>query len=796
MNKTKFLAILALPAMFVACTQEEVVTESANNVDLSSRKVIENVTLNFNTGIESRATLGDAAWNKYQLDPATDGVGAALVDQPISQDGSYMAQLTASNACGVENNYEVVEYISTNYKYYVSGEQWKTDALMVEGNYVFYAPYNAKHLTRTAISAAVPSIQNVKSGADDRNALKEFYESGNPVFAGYKFLPAVGQSAIIDVKMQHLFAYPLFTLVNKVDFRTPEQIAEEEDPVYKDIKIVKVEVKGGQPLAYKFNHDKIKDELHGNHVTLEDNEAWDATKHEDNVTTDLLDENGDGAKITVNMGAGITIPAEGKISFHLVLPAAAYEEGIEIVAYDEEGNTYTIDSKQVRTGLTLNPGYRYPAQEYDTDENNSTESVLKESKGSLLTYVLTEQNGRPSNIADNDDFIRYLKSLTVRYNTLKELERKGEGQELAEDEFVLNEDAEIIVNNELIDALIKYNYNRSEGGSVKFLSNVTIAQDVVVESAAVEDGYATLKIKSTSGAYNYAYTVIVPAQETGNITTAGTYVVSEGKINVTAEDKPVNVIVTGNVTYESGEGKITSLNVVKNGTLTLNDNIENLGKITINADATLNISKNVLVAKVLNNFGTINNSGVMYGEANHNEYLINVMSADAITKAATGYGEINNTVLGDVIAGATQTVTWTGNYKTTYSTGSKNYASKGITKVIMTNAELKQTTVAMLNEPFKGCNVSDIEFKNLTSMTIAEGGNFEGVTLWFSASDICTWTGSALNAPSFTNAKVAVATGSAVQVEYAKVTGVKVAPNALWKGSISAANSTGSVNVN
>lgn len=355
MNKTKFLAALAIPALLAACSQDEF-TENATNqkVDLSNRKVLENVVLNFgDADALTRGTIGTTAYNSYKW-TSEDGVGACIIDAPAAAGG-----------------YDIKDYISSNYKYYYTADnQWKTDALMVEGNYMFYSPYSEKHLVRSNIVAKVPTTQNVLTKTDDNNPIKEFYESGNTVFVGYKFLPAEEQPKVIDVTMRHIFAYPLFTLTNLYNTEKDEN----KPAVYPEIKIVKVVLtaKGGNfNVGFVADNAKIEAKLKaadGNGL------VWDADKHSIAATEDILkvatDAQGNkitAKEITINLGEGITLKGEESLSFHAVLPAAAYDQGIEAVAYDADGNNYSVSSKEARTGLTLNPGYRYPAQEYNKD---------------------------------------------------------------------------------------------------------------------------------------------------------------------------------------------------------------------------------------------------------------------------------------------------------------------------------------------------------------------------------------------------------------------------------------------
>lgn len=785
MNKTKFLAALAIPALLAACSQDEF-TENATNqkVDLSNRKVLENVVLNFgDADALTRGTIGTTAYNSYKW-TSEDGVGACIIDAPAAAGG-----------------YDIKDYISSNYKYYYTADnQWKTDALMVEGNYMFYSPYSEKHLVRSNIVAKVPTTQNVLTKTDDNNPIKEFYESGNTVFVGYKFLPAEEQPKVIDVTMRHIFAYPLFTLTNLYNTEKDEN----KPAVYPEIKIVKVVLtaKGGNfNVGFVADNAKIEAKLKaadGNGL------VWDADKHSIAATEDILkvatDAQGNkitAKEITINLGEGITLKGEESLSFHAVLPAAAYDQGIEAVAYDADGNNYSVSSKEARTGLTLNPGYRYPAQEYNKD------NTLKKSAGELLTFKLTAKNAAPTDILDNDDFIAYLKSLSVRFNELKQV--AGNTQNPKENEFKLNKKAAIVINSTLIDALA--NYNSTEGGiadgKVTFTADATeatfaIASDVTLKSASYSAGAVTLKVVSANGE---EYTVILPASNT-MANQAGTYVIETGgTINVNAnQPAPTNVIVTASTAIEydgTNANKISSLTVAGGGALTLTGKTEGV-QINVSENATLTINADVLVTGKIVNNGTVKNSGTMYAETNVNNGTITVATNTSVTKVAAGKGTIENTQLGAVKANAAQTVTWEGAIaklnaeKTGLAVAGD--AKYGINNVTITDADLSTgVTLALLKAPIKGCTVSTVTLSAATKLTLAEGGDMGGLTLVFGKS--CAWTGDNFNAPTFTNATLRIANNKTVSVSYATVSGkLDKSVTGYKTGKIEAADATGKVN--
>ncbi|MDO4757266.1 MAG: hypothetical protein Q4A54_13030, partial [Parabacteroides sp.] len=232
--KTKHLLTgLVLPALFAACTAEDVVSqqEVVKN-DLNSRPVVGKVTLNLGE-TESRGTIADRAFNAIDFVKGEDGFGARIIDA-YKLDDNY-----ATYGDHPYRNYNPTTYASSNYKYVNDGgTKWVTDALMVEGNYMFYYPYNEANLARTPNTVSLPMLQTVSEEIPNQ-PIKDLYEGENPALVGYAFLKAEGQEAVVSPEINHIFAYPQFTLVN--EFAVVEKAG--EDPVPTEVTVTKIIVK-------------------------------------------------------------------------------------------------------------------------------------------------------------------------------------------------------------------------------------------------------------------------------------------------------------------------------------------------------------------------------------------------------------------------------------------------------------------------------------------------------------------------------------------------------------------------
>lgn len=109
--------------------------------------------------------------------------------------------------------YTVVPNIYSNYPYnHVGKGAFTSEAKLVEGHYVFYAPYDEKHVTRQPLLVTLPAVQDV---SDTYTAIDEFYASKTPVMLSMSYLSAANAGKQVATEMQPLFAYPKFTIVNK-----------------------------------------------------------------------------------------------------------------------------------------------------------------------------------------------------------------------------------------------------------------------------------------------------------------------------------------------------------------------------------------------------------------------------------------------------------------------------------------------------------------------------------------------------------------------------------------------------
>lgn len=383
MKTKKFLLPGMLATMmFAACTNEDIVSQQTPGVpeaDLSKRPVVGMVDLNF--GPQTRATLLDGSFGLIEW-TEDDKIGARIIDN-----------LKTSGLCEYHavENYEVADYAWSNYRYdYNAADgKWTSGALMVEGNYMFYAPYNEEALYRTPLEVVFPIEQSAgkltavaadAKYASNTDAVQRFYASNDYTIAvGHTFVGADDENAGVYVspRMTQLYAYPQLTLVNK--YEVPVMVEDEETGELveatdeagnvitegQSLKIDQITVYSDEIYKNgKINHKKLVDALKLDIVeakeTTDDNrngkldvlcagktfQNWTEEDRANDqrtewflknartsgiidwVATTIKVNNRDvnlDGKVVITLDEPVTIPAGYKVSLNVVLPAEDYD---------------------------------------------------------------------------------------------------------------------------------------------------------------------------------------------------------------------------------------------------------------------------------------------------------------------------------------------------------------------------------------------------------------------------------------------------------------------------------------
>ena len=214
--KTKhILFTLALGTAFAACTSEEnfQVAPGNNGTDamLAIRPVVGSELVFGGDEAATKLALGSMyrpAWGE------TDMVGAAIIDVPAyTSEDDYANQTDpkGTNKKPIEL-YDILNSYGCNNAFTTTdgGATWQAEHPMVEGNYLFYAPYQENLSLRTPLVVEVPRVQNATS---EKSALEEFYNGDHIVQVGYKFITN-DERQKPTVTLYNIFAYPQFTITN------------------------------------------------------------------------------------------------------------------------------------------------------------------------------------------------------------------------------------------------------------------------------------------------------------------------------------------------------------------------------------------------------------------------------------------------------------------------------------------------------------------------------------------------------------------------------------------------------
>ncbi|MEG1866742.1 MAG: hypothetical protein RRZ65_09395 [Tannerellaceae bacterium] len=454
--KTKkiLLSAFAFSAIFAGCSNEDLITVDNRPAaqDLSMRPEVGQVNFDFGAA-KTRIAIKDGSTFNWDFQDG-DQVGACIIDQANYTTKKEYADWTIDGSHpwlgkSIDNPepfYSLVNYVSSNYPYTysVKDKKWTTCAKLVEGNYMFYAPFNEKMLTREPVVTKLSVIQDCSTPS---KAVEDLLASKTPVAVGYQALKAEGQELVAQATMLDIYSYPEFTIKNNFngyvfDAQTSTGGAKEYEMIIDSIQIFSVKENHVYPAEAAINHEKLVTNLKpgANGGLCE----WQKLAREKAATADILavSPNADFKKATdfqsakgvgsilgniikrtekVTLKIGKTLAPKGEYRFNAVLPAEAYEKdnmkanvfvtiaGKQyVIAQTQNSDTKVFsiasgkataitanlnqfswtfdDTKHAnKDGVTLLRKQRYPASEIES----SLDGPKKEFAGTLLTINLT-----------------------------------------------------------------------------------------------------------------------------------------------------------------------------------------------------------------------------------------------------------------------------------------------------------------------------------------------------------------------------------------------------------------------
>ena len=635
---------ILLPGMlasiaFAACTNEELVPQqtAVPEFDLSSRPVVGQVDLVF--GPQTRMGLG-TGYNGFEF-AATDKLGARLIDEVNTSKLGY-----ANHQFRYKPAANNVAYSNYAYEKQADGS-WGTEALLVEGNYMFYAPYNAEARDRSALGVTFPIVQNIDPTSTDKvktekgdldanvDAVQEFFsgENGHTAFIGHYFLDASKDIDGITPAYNHLYAYPVITLTN--DYK----VSKAGELVGEKITINRVLISSTNIYSnYTVNNEGIMKALRNSAVEYKDNGdvkesqdlGWWRTKDGANAknfllnaeTTDMLDEVTSGkdvknGTITVVFNPALEIEAGESFSFHVVMPAAEYAASnlsITPVYTEKENVEWSWNADEFvkdATTYTFAPGMWCPSEEYNVE---GSKPAYKATAGSLTEYsikgAMERYQAPATDLKSLDEFVAWLDKNNFDHSIA--LEEGASTFTFAKETVKINGEEEsysvIPFDRALMDVVKKYLVT----GSIKFTTNMLATGDLIGNYAVdgtkyqfaggldQKDGKIALSNATVAGDSRFfgeanltnvtinGAAVFNGMATLNNVTANSTTFKGAGSV-VEGESDLGTAVIEKNTNIK-GKAKATALTIKGGATVDYNSE-KSCGAITVQENATLNMNK-------------------------------------------------------------------------------------------------------------------------------------------------------------------------------------------------------------
>lgn len=656
MRTKNIFSTLAVAVFAVACSNEEFELVNNSNELAQGRYEIGQVELSLGEGVESRYAVGPN-FNDLTAE-AGDELGAALID---TWNGT-------KDANDYKYDYTIADYIQTNYSFKYDGTTWASEAKMVEGNYFFYAPYNANHVTRASVTAKFNAVQQLALNADGTidalSTIKELKESGEVMAVGYKFISRA-DGKTVNASLLPIYAYPVVTLKNSYE----PLVDGKEVPTDLVINQIVITKEGGFPTEATFKFAEagetaiqaatgVVGEFKNFTYYASSSEPNKAAKggfaknngYEANYTEELLNEaSKTSSAIVVKAPANYVLKAGETTKFHVVMPAASYED-LFITVYTNKG---VFDVTAEGLDLAIAAGKRYGQNDYKADGTLKNDAEMP--SGETLSLNIATEATAPANIvtssADLVSLVQNTKDdeltaqplnddVEINAAVMNAIKAKGAGFELT-----VSAPATIATNLNSSNKNIVF----AEGaivkeGTIAINGNVTFEGDLNVKGGTV----------TIAAEFNEAALEVNGGEVTLNSDVATT--VNKGKLTIgkTTFTKAVNNN-GGEITFVAGTSSAAkSYNIsgaVKNvkGTMTV-PQYTVLNKVSQNGStetkATLNIDGSV--TKIITNTskGTVNVAGTT--AITNNNGLVVMGSSNAKVVVENNNHRINNTNNGNV----------------------------------------------------------------------------------------------------------------------------------------------------
>lgn len=601
------MTAMALPLFFAACANDELEVVSNEAALQDGRAAVENVTLNFGEGVESRLAYNPS--NKSYVWDESDQIGACLMDEISANYGTYKY----SGDAYWSQRFTWVDYIQTNYLFNRDADgNWTTEAKMLEGNYFFHAPYNKNMALRDAYTfgCADQTLANTTTAA-----LLDAYADNN-AFIGYGRVKQGNEDGeSVKVDMVPVFGATGFTL---------------ENVGTKDYKISKIVLRGNKV----FTTAKV-----------------DPTIANTNVANYYAGSNMGGFNVDNYLGisnawAGGDYNNDGRFNGTAALKSVLVYGGSDRVEVKLAAGNALNSKKSINLIAMVAPAT--VAADGDAVLDIHTD------KGLIRNIQLYQKN-----LPSNNGLVQSGSNKAVNLVTDKALTALAAGDKVLVqfDNTALDVPATMdIYGTDELAALIHWNAATSAPITANLRTNVTITKAMAQELANSQITGATINGNS--------WTVSVAADAPANALDAFTYsnvsrIYVNGTQNLAKANGAAVIEVRGTLNV-TGDRKDFG-EIVNYGTLNINNHvnggtIKNYGAMAVTAGKTILAAADVQNGLPWSYVGTIENAGTIknlqnssYGIVNNTGVVGTADLADELyDEASYNAGTINNNVEGEV----------------------------------------------------------------------------------------------------------------------------------------------------
>lgn len=745
MRTKHILTALAIPALFAACVADDF-NEAVTGSDMAQRALLsEDFKLNFG-GPDTRFSAGEGSGLSFSYEVG-DTIGGAIIDQydPSKPEGQQ---------------FPVVPYVSTNHPFVLNAQgEWAINHTMVEGNYLFYFPYNENNHARTAPMYSIPVMQDLsgKDGKFDPKASVEKYNMG----VGAQFLNKEDLNA--SLQLVNIFGYAKIKVV----------IDNHYAGGYVD-KIV-LQANGSNEFALNGQiSNKTVSELFAK-LETSTKDYQDALKQMTETSDFALDENDTDEKLYIDdelnktskvmvakVPEGTELKADGQnnktFETYLVVPAQDFasvpnDSEVTLYIYTTEGNVYAggIQNWNVtRNGImsvtvSVNTPDEIPYVVTSEEDWNNYVSLLGKNQNSdkdgAAKFIIA---GEDFAITNNTKYPTNGAEITVE-GTLKVAGDNVTMKNVSADEVVIEEGAKLttdgtfaaksIENNGTLEFAVVYDEEKEDK-----IVNYEGVESVVNEANAtlniLKDAIVTFaldnKIDKDDADIHGEMTINAGAKVT--LTTGSTnsgLITNNGTLNGSFTNNAEVIIRDPAIMDDEEQTNRYTPTIVNNGNITIeNGTLTNNGNIENNEGAVISCVNNSNIAQI-NNSGSIDvavGSRMLITSNTNGEVVLHALNQTNWTIQTKGGVVAYETTAADNTATGIDFTTTGKNITKLYVTGSLNIAKMGtsLTEIEMT----EDATAATLTLPNKATWAGALAVREGANVVITEAGTTPaGMTL-------------------------------------------------------------------